>query len=57
MTPMSTRESYIYDDDCKFCAHSAETMVAHVNTNICPTCYTWIADSVGLVNVGIRPTE
>ena len=57
MTPITTRESDIFDNECKFCAHEPKTLVEHVNTKICPSCYTWIAESVGLANIGIRTTE
>ncbi len=57
MIAVTTRESDLFDNECKFCAHEPETFVAQVNTKICPSCYSWIAESVGLVNVGIRPLE
>ena len=57
MNPITTRESDIFDNECKFCAHVPKTFVEHVNTKICPSCYTWIAESVGLGNIGIRTTE
>jgi hypothetical protein len=57
MIAVTTRESDLYDNECKFCAHETQTLVAHVNTKICPSCYSWAADSVGLVNLGIRPTD
>lgn len=48
------RESYVFDTECKFCAQNSEKLVSEVNTRICPDCYTWIANSVGLINLGIR---
>jgi hypothetical protein len=47
------RESYIFDNECRFCAHESERLVPEVNTRICRECFNWIADSVGLQNIGI----
>ena len=57
MIAVTTRESDLFDNECRFCAREPETFVAQINTKICPSCYSWIADSVGLVNVGIPPSE
>lgn len=51
------RESYVFDPECKFCAHDKEHLVSDVNTKICPDCYTWISNSVGLINLGIMPAS
>ena len=51
------RESYVFDSECKFCAHESENLVKEVNTKICGDCYSWISDSVGLSNLGIRPVS
>ncbi len=51
---ISHRESYIYDEDCKFCASETRSLIPKVNTRICPDCYSWISSSVGLVNLGIE---
>jgi hypothetical protein len=48
------RESYVFDTECKFCAQESEKLVSRVNTRICPDCFSWINDSVGLLNLGIR---
>jgi hypothetical protein len=52
-----TRESYVFDSECKFCAHETEKFVAQLNTKICQDCYTWISNNVGLTTLGIRTTE
>lgn len=52
--PMIThRESYAYDTDCKFCAQET-LLVAEINTRMCPDCYSWISENVGLSNLGIQ---
>jgi hypothetical protein len=53
-TMITHRESYVFDTECKFCAHDTEKLVSQVNTKICPDCFTWIADSVGLMTLGIH---
>jgi hypothetical protein len=50
------RESYAFEDDCKFCAHETP-LVSEVNTKVCPDCYSWITESVGLETLGIRKAE
>jgi hypothetical protein len=57
MMSLTTRESDLFDSECKFCAHEPKTFVAQVNTKICPSCYSWIAESVGLANLGIRSAD
>lgn len=57
MIAVTTRETDLYDNECKFCAHEAKNFVAHVNTKICPECYSWVAESVGLTTLGIRPSD
>lgn len=58
LSPLIThRESYVYDTECKFCAQESERLVSDVNTKICPDCYSWISNSVGLINLGIRRTS
>ncbi|HKW05488.1 MAG TPA: hypothetical protein VJN71_09340 [Nitrososphaerales archaeon] len=47
------RESYAFDTECKFCAQESE-LIPEVNTRVCPECYSWLANSVGLVNLGIQ---
>jgi hypothetical protein len=54
VTMITHRESYAYDTECKFCAHDSDHLVSEVNTKICTDCYTWIANSVGLFNLGIK---
>jgi hypothetical protein len=54
LTMITHRESYVFDTECKFCAHESERLVSEVNTKICPDCYSWASDSVGLSNLGIR---
>jgi hypothetical protein len=50
------RESYVYDEDCKFCAQEKTSRyVPEVNTRICEDCFTWASGDVGLVNLGIEP--
>ena len=52
-TMITHRESYAYDTECKFCAHETP-LIPEVNTRVCPDCYTWLSDQVGLENLGIR---
>ena len=47
------RESYAFDTDCKFCAQESP-LVAQVNTRVCPECFSWLSEYVGLANVGIQ---
>ena len=49
------RESYVFDNDCKFCAQEkSSSYVSKVNTKICEDCYAWVSASVGLSNLGIE---
>jgi hypothetical protein len=50
------RESYAFDTDCKFCAQETP-LVSQVNTRVCPDCFTWISEAVGLETLGIRTTD
>jgi hypothetical protein len=53
MTPISHRESYIFDESCRFCADDTEELVAQVNTQICPECFTWLSNSLNPADFGI----
>jgi hypothetical protein len=47
------RDSYSYETHCKFCAEET-SLVEEVNTRVCPECYSWIEDSIGLSTLGIH---
>lgn len=47
------RESYAYENDCRFCAQESP-LVSQVNTRVCPDCYSWLSDTVGLSSIGIH---
>jgi hypothetical protein len=51
---ISHRESYVFEDRCRLCADESPSYVERLNTNVCPDCYSWAQESVGIGNLGIR---
>jgi hypothetical protein len=54
---MSTRESYVFDKNCSLCAQESLALVPRINTRVCPNCFDWVSESVGLDNLGIVVEE
>ncbi len=51
------RESYVFDQTCKFCAKDSDSFAPKVNVSVCDDCFSWLSNEVGLLNVGIANTN